>query len=144
VSAELAAAAATDPAATAPAGTDSAMAVAGADAARSEPPLKRGTGVNIEIPEADAFLTAETIAVAGRAYGRPHGPRVDAVELQIRSAGRVIGGVTLPVYSGLFAGVVTLTDAPSSRRVDIRIRREGGSDRSWVERTVTIRIGRSD
>jgi hypothetical protein len=138
VPAELAAGAAADPAA-----SDPAKAGASLDPVRPEPRPKRGTGVYIEIPEVDAFLTAGTIAVAGRAYGRPH-ERVRAVEVEIRSAGRVIGGVTLPVYSGRFAGVVTLVDGPSWPHADVRIRRDGGSDRSWVERTVAIRIARSD
>jgi hypothetical protein len=141
VSAELAAGAAADPAATDPSMASAGPGIVGVgpDPTRSEPPMKRHTRVYIEIPEDDAFLSAATIAVAGRAYGRPH-ERVRAVEVEVRSAGRVIGGATLPVYSGRFAGVVTLADGPSSPQVDIRIRRNGASDASWVERSIPIRL----
>ena len=65
-----------------------------------------GRSLSIAIPADGAYVTTSSIPVAGTAYGRPHGPAVKSVHVELIVQGRSITTADFPVFSGRFAGVL--------------------------------------
>ena len=97
--------------------------------------------VTIEFPEDHALLRGQTMAIAGTAPSRPHASKtgVHIVEVEVVSRGALIGHALMPVYSGRYAGTITLVAAAASAPGLVRVRAADPPTQTWVERTVTIR-----
>jgi hypothetical protein len=85
-----------------------------------------GTGASgprsiaVVIPGDKDYVKSSMVTVAGMAYGRPHGPRVDAVRVELLVGGRLIDSTDLAVHGARFAG--TLQVPASIGRVDAELR----------------------
>jgi hypothetical protein len=74
----------------------------------------------VVIPGDKDYVKSRTVTVAGIASGRPHGPRVDAVRVELLVDGRPIDSTDLAVHAARFAG--TLSVPASIGRVDAELR----------------------
>jgi hypothetical protein len=74
----------------------------------------------VVIPGDKDYVKSRTVTVAGMAYGRPHGPQVDAVRVELLVGGRSLDSVDLAVHGARFAG--TLSVPTSIGRADAELR----------------------
>lgn len=79
-----------------------------------------GRSLFVAIPRDGDYLTSTTIPVAGTALGRPHGPRIETIHVELITGGQVIDAADIDVFSGRFAGALTV--AGSSGRLDAELR----------------------
>lgn len=74
----------------------------------------------VVIPGDRDYVNSRTVTVAGMAYGRPHGPRVDEVRVELLVGGRSIDTADIVVHGARFAG--TLSVPASIGRADAELR----------------------
>jgi hypothetical protein len=79
-----------------------------------------GRPLVVSMPRENDYLTSTTIPVAGFAYGRPHGPVIRTVHIELVAGDQVIDSADLDVFSGRFAGFLSVP--ASSGRVDAELR----------------------
>ncbi len=84
------------------------------------------------------YLAATSIPVAGIALGRPHGPRVRAVRVELYVGGRLVDGMDLEVYAGRFAGVLALDGAIAMADAEIRVRNPANPAQAAEVRSITL------
>lgn len=94
--------------------------------------------LSVSIPADDTYLTAASIPVAGIAFGRPHGPKVASVHIELIAEGRSISSADIPVFSGRFAGVLTVPSLAGRVTGQLRISDPLHNGPAVVVRTVTI------
>ena len=104
----------------------------------SSGPASTGRSLAVEFPADDAYLTTASIPVAGLAYGRPHGPKVSSVHVELTAAGRPMTSADIPVYSGRFAGVLAMPMFDGRVTAELRVSDPLHTGATAVVRTVTI------
>jgi len=97
-----------------------------------------GRSLAVEVPADDAYLTTTAIPVAGVAYGRPHGPKVPSVHVELVAGGQSLTSAEIPVYSGRFAGVIQTPALDDRVTAELRISDPLHTGDKAVVRTVTI------
>ena len=97
-----------------------------------------GRSLAVEFPADDAYLTTTAIPVAGLAYGRPHGPKVASVHVELIAGGQSLTSAEIPVYSGRFAGVIQTPALDDRVTAELRISDPLHTGDKAVVRTVTI------
>jgi hypothetical protein len=101
-------------------------------------PTSTGRSLAVEFPADDAYLTTASIPVAGLAYGRPHGPKVSSVHVELIAGGEPLTSADIPVYSGRFAGVLQMPVRDGRVTAELRISDPLHTGDNAVVRTVTI------
>ena len=114
------------------------VAVAPASEANGARPTSTGRALAVDLPADATYLTTTAIPVAGLAYGRPHGPKVSSVHVELIADGRPLMSTDIPVYSGRFAGVLQLPALDDRVTAQLRISDPLHTGASAVIRTVTI------
>ena len=94
--------------------------------------------LSVSMPADDAYLTTASIPVAGDAFGRPHGPKVASVHVELIAQGRSVSSVDIPVFSGRFAGVLLVPSLADRTTGQLRISDPLHNGPAAVVRTVTI------
>ena len=102
------------------------------------PKTAANRSLSVSMPADDTYLTAASIPVAGIAFGRPHGPKVASVHVELIADGRSISSADIPVFSGRFAGVLTVPSLADRITADLRISDPLHNGPMAVVRTVTI------
>lgn len=74
----------------------------------------------VVFPDDKDYVKSSTVTVAGMAFARRHGPRVDAVHVELLVGGRLIDSADLAVHGARFAGALELP--ASIGRVDAELR----------------------
>jgi hypothetical protein len=97
-----------------------------------------GRSLSLSIPGNDAYLTSSSIPVAGTAFGRPHGPTVAMVHVELIAGGQSIDSADIPVYSGRFAGVLQAPTLDGPTNAELRISDPLHKGVKAVVREVTI------
>ena len=92
----------------------------------------------VAMPTDDDYLSSPTIPVAGTALGRPHGPKVSTVHVELLSGGRVIESADLDVHGGRFAGALQLDQSTRLQDVELRVSEPGPSRRTARIQNLTI------
>ena len=92
----------------------------------------------VSMPNDGAYLTSSSIPVAGTAFGRPHGPKVAAVQVELIADGQSMGRAEIPVFSGRFAGIVAVPSLDHSTRAQLRISAPLHQGDKAVVREVTL------
>lgn len=110
--------------------------VAAAAAAGHRPETGRRSVV-IVLPADRDIIAGSGIPVAGIALGRPHGPRVRSVHVELAVDGRIIADADIEVYSGRFAGVLHV-DAPTEMTAAQLRFANPANPGSTATRTITI------
>lgn len=98
-------------------------------------PAPRGTSRSlvVAIPSDDDYLTSTTIPVAGRALGRPHGPKVSVVHVELLADGGIIESADFDVHGGRFAGTLQLDASADLKDAELRV-----SDAAHPQRAARI------
>lgn len=97
-----------------------------------------GRSVVMSIPRDDDYLKAASIPVAGFAAGRPHGPTIKSVHVELVVGGRVVDSADIDVFSGRFAGVVSATAISGRVAAELRISNPARGTTAIVVKNVTI------
>jgi hypothetical protein len=97
-----------------------------------------GRALVIAIPTDDDYLTSATIPVAGMALGRPHGPKVSTVHVELLASGRVVGSTDLDVQGGRFAGALQLDASADLKDAELRVSEPGYPQRTARIQNLTI------
>ncbi len=113
-------------------------AVAAPSASRAEKATPARRSIALVIPGERDYVTSSTLAVAGSAYGRPHGPRVRSVQVELYAAGELIDRTELEVFSSRFAGVLELPTLLGRVDAELRISNPTQPSAPIVVRHVTI------
>jgi hypothetical protein len=79
-----------------------------------------GRSIIVLIPGDQDYVKSRTVTLAGMAYGRPHGPQVDTVRVELLVGGRAIDTADIAVHGARFAG--TLSVPASIARADALLR----------------------
>jgi hypothetical protein len=103
---------------------------------QTETPVRRS--IVVVIPGEQDFVRSSTIAIAGMAYGRPHGPRVRSVQVELYVEGKLVDRADLEVFSSRFAGVIELPTPVSKADAELRISDPTRSSGPIVVRSFTI------
>jgi hypothetical protein len=74
----------------------------------------------VVIPGDKDYVKSRMVTVAGMAYGRPHGPRVDSVRVELSVGDKLLDTADLAVHGARFAG--TLQVPASIGRADAELR----------------------
>jgi hypothetical protein len=93
--------------------------------------------VVIVLPADRDIIAGSGIPVAGIALGRPHGPRVRSVHVELAVDGRIIADADIEVYAGRFAGVLHV-DAPTEMTAAQLRFANPANPGSAATRTITI------
>jgi hypothetical protein len=80
-----------------------------------------GRRLSVALPADGDYISSSSIAVAGTAFGRPHGPRIVSVRVELLVGGRLIQAADLAVHSSRFAGVLELTEPMARTEAELRI-----------------------
>ena len=114
-------------------------------AARIAPGIEPGAGstsmgrsLAVEFPADTTYLTTASIPVAGLAYGRPHGPKVSSVHVELIAGGQPLTSADFPVYSGRFAGVLQMPVLDDRVTAELRISDPLHTGDKAIVRTLTI------
>jgi hypothetical protein len=75
----------------------------------------------VVLPADRDYVSASSIAVAGTAFGRPHGPRVGSVRVELLVGGQLIEEADLAVHSSRFAGVLDLPAPMARTEAELRV-----------------------
>jgi hypothetical protein len=75
----------------------------------------------VVLPADRDYVSASSIAVAGTAFGRPHGPRVGSVRVELLVGGQLIEEADLAVHSSRFAGVLELHAPVARTEAELRV-----------------------
>ena len=94
--------------------------------------------VVMSVPRDGDYLKATSIPVAGFAAGRPHGPSIKSVHVELLVGDRVIDSADIEVFSGRFAGVLSASDISGRAAAVLRITNPARSDQPIVAKKVTI------
>ena len=97
-----------------------------------------GRSLLVTIPRADDYLTSATIPVAGTAFGRPHGPQIKSVHVELLAGGKVIDAADIAVYSGRFAGTLSTPGLVGRMDVDLRVTDALHPNRGVLVENVTV------
>ncbi len=92
----------------------------------------------VVMPDDRDYLASSTIPVAGMAFGRPHGPRVGSVRVELLVDGRLIDQVDLDVHSSRFAGILELPAQSGRTTAELRVSVPARPTSPSVVRRVTI------
>jgi hypothetical protein len=92
----------------------------------------------VDLPADETYLTTTAIPVAGLAYGRPHGPKVSSVHVELIADGHPLTSTDIAVYSGRFAGVLQIPALDDRVTAELRVSDPLHTGRKAVVRTVTI------
>ena len=92
----------------------------------------------VAIPEHRAYVKSSSIPVAGMAFGRPHGPRIRSVQVELYVAGALLERAELGVFSSRFAGVIELQRPVGRTDAELRISDPTRPTGSTVVRHLTI------
>jgi hypothetical protein len=98
-----------------------APAAAASTASRAQAAAPARRSIVVVIPGERDYVTSTTLAVAGSAYGRPHGPRVRSVQVELYVAGELVDRADLEVFSSRFAGGIELPTLPGRAEAELRI-----------------------
>ena len=79
----------------------------------------------LAIPRDDDYLTSATIPVAAMAFGRPHGPKISVVHVELPADGRLIESAEFDVHSGRFAGALQLEGTTDLKDAELRVSTPG-------------------
>ncbi len=90
--------------------------------------------LDVAIPADGAYVKSTGIVVAGSAFGRPHGPRVTSVRVELYVADRLVERADLDVYASRFAGVLQVATPIGPAAAELRV-----SDPDHPTRQVTVR-----
>ncbi len=115
-----------------------APAVAAPSASRAQKATPARRSIAVAIPGERDYITSSKLAVAGTAYGRPHGPRVRSVQVELYVAGEMIDRAELDVFSSRFAGVLELPTLLGRVDAELRISNPTRPSGPIVVRHVTI------
>ena len=83
--------------------------------------VRVGRSLALTMPADGTYVTAKAIAVAGTAFGRPHGPKVTAVHVELIAGGQPIVSADIPVFSSHFAGVIDLPALDGRTQARLRV-----------------------
>jgi hypothetical protein len=97
-----------------------------------------GRSLALSLPSEGAYLTSSSIPVAGTAFGRPHGPSVTTVHVELIAAGRSIESADIPVFSGRFAGVFEVPTLKGRTNAELRISDPLHQGNKAIVREVTL------
>ena len=90
-----------------------------------DPPAAAAAGTSrslvVAIPSDDDYLTSTAIPVAGMALGRPHGPKVSVVHVELLADGGVIESADFDVHGGRFAGTLQLDTSADLKDAELRV-----------------------
>jgi hypothetical protein len=92
----------------------------------------------VVIPGDKDYVKSRTVAVAGMAYGRPHGPQIDAVRVDLFVGGALIGTTDLAVHGASFAGTLQVPASLGRADAELRVSDPNRPRSSTVTRQVTI------
>ena len=123
---------------TTPAASAATAPMAAAPAIKTAGSASTGRSLAVEFPADDAYLTTTAIPVAGLVYGRPHGPKVASVHVELIASGQSLTSAEIPVYSGRFAGVIQTPALDDRVTAELRISDPLHTGDKAVVRTVTI------
>jgi hypothetical protein len=115
-----------------------APAVAAPSASRAQKATPARRSIALVIPGERDYITSSTIAVAGSAYGRPHGPRVRSVQVELYVAGELVDRAELDVFSSRFAGVLEMPMVLGRVEAELRISNPTRPSDPIVVRHLTI------
>ena len=94
--------------------------------------------LDMAIPADGAYVKSTGIVVAGSAFGRPHGPRVSSVRVELYVADRLVEGTDLDVYASRFAGVLRVSTPIGPADAELRISDPDHPTRPVVVHKLTI------
>jgi hypothetical protein len=94
--------------------------------------------IAVVFPVDGAYVTSSSIAVAGTAFNRPHGPRIRSVLVELYIAGRVAGRMDLEVVSSRFAGVLQLSTPTGRTDAELLVSDPARSTRPIAVKHLTI------
>lgn len=97
-----------------------------------------GRGLVVSIPTDRDYISSSGIAVAGLAFGRPHGPRISRVRVEVFVAGQLIKSADIAVFSARFAGVIDVSSQIGPAKAELRVSDPANPARPAVIRSVTI------
>lgn len=80
-----------------------------------------GRSVVLSIPRDNDYLKSTSIPIAGFAVGRPHGPTIKSVHVELLVGGRVVDSADIDVFSGRFAGVLSASGISGRVAAQLRI-----------------------
>lgn len=92
----------------------------------------------VAIPEERAYVKSSSIAVAGMAFSRPHGPRIRSVQVELYVGDRLVEQAEFEVFSSRFAGVLQLSTAIGRADAELRVSDPNRKARPIVVRHLTI------
>lgn len=99
--------------------TSGTQAVVAPRAARADAKAWRKSLV-VAIPEDRAYVNSSSIPVAGMAFGRPHGPRIRSVHVELYVGGQLLESADLEVFSARFAGILRLSRPIGRAEAELR------------------------
>ena len=124
--------------------TGETQAVVAPRAARADAKAGRKSLV-VAMPEDRAYVKSSSIAVAGMAFGRPHGPRIRSVHVELYVGGQLLESADLEVFSARFAGILRLSRPIGRAEAELRFsdssRRAGPVTRHLVIDTPASLLG---
>jgi hypothetical protein len=92
----------------------------------------------VVIPGDKDYVKSSTVAVAGMAYGRPHGPGVDSVRVELVVGGRLIDTTDFAVHGARFAGILQVPASVGRADAELRVSDPKRPRSSIVIRRMTI------
>jgi hypothetical protein len=92
----------------------------------------------VVIPDDKDYVKSGTVTVAGMAYGRPHGPAVDAVRVELLVGGELIDTTDLAVHAARFAGTLQVPASIGRADAELRISDPKRPRSSTVIRQMTL------
>lgn len=92
----------------------------------------------VAIPEEQAYVKSSSIAIAGMAFGRPHGPEVRKVQVELYVGGQLVERADIEVFSSRFAGVIQLSTPTGRADAELRVSDPSRKARPIVVRHLTI------
>ena len=95
----------------------------------------------VAFPEERAYVKSSNIAIAGMAFGRPHGPRIRSVQVELYVGGKLVERADLEVFSSRFAGVLQLATPIGQADAELRVSDPTRPARPIVVRHLTIDAG---
>ena len=97
-----------------------------------------GRSVVLSIPREDDYLKSTSIPVAGFAVGRPHGPAIRSVHVELLVDDRVVDSADIDVFSGRFAGLLSTSGISGRVAAQLRITNVGRNGKPILVTNVTI------
>ena len=97
-----------------------------------------GRSVVMSVPRDNDYLKATEIPVAGFAAGRPHGPSITSVHVELLVGDQLVDSADIDVFSGRFAGILSASGISGRVAAELRITNPARGDQPIVVKKVTI------